>query len=196
MKKTLIFGVLASLLFIQCGEDTDPYLIGNGTIGHLSNEIQMRQVDSIFANDSIVKLSPIKNALGTQGEVEIYEKGGQKLMLLSPEKENDPNSVITNIQIFDERYATDKGLTVKSTFGDLKANYEVLAVENAINSVVVFLKDSDVFITIDKKQLPENIRYNFSARVEATQIPDAATFKYFMVGWDKEDEPDEDDFEE
>lgn len=196
MKKILIFGTIATVLFIQCEEDTNLFLIGNGTIGNLTKEIQMRQVDSIFAGDSIVKLNPNRGALGTQGNVEIYEKGGQKLMLLSPENENDPNSVITNIQIFDERYTTDKGLSIKSTFGDLKANYEVIAVENAINSVVIFLKDSDVFITINKKQLPENIRYNISGRIEATQIPDEATFKYFMVGWDKYVEPDKDDSEE
>ncbi len=196
MKKPLIFGVIATILFIQCGEETDLFLIGDGTIGNLTKEVQMRQVDSIFASDSIVKLNRNKIALSTQGNVEIYEKGGQKLMLLSPENENDPNSVITNIQIFDERYTTNKGLSIKSTFGELKANYEVVAVENAINSVVVFLKDSDVFITIDKKQLPENIRYNYQAKVEATQIPDEATFKYFMVGWDKDDALDEDNSEE
>jgi len=148
----------------------------------------MKQLDSIFANDSIVKVGQIEDAPETQGEVEIYEKGGKKLMLLSPEDEKDPNSVITNIQIFDERYITDKGLGKGSTFGELKANYEIAAIENAINSVVIFIKDSDVFITIDKKQLPENIRYNYNAKIEASQIPDTATFKYFMVGWDADEE--------
>ena len=122
--------------------------------------------------------------IGTQGEVEVYDKAGKKLLLLSPENETDPNSVITNIQIFDERYMTDKGLHAKSTFADVKANYEIEGVENAINSVVVFLKDSDIYLTIDKKELPEDIRYNYSAKVEASQIPETATFKYFMIGWD------------
>jgi len=54
--------------------------------------------------------------------------------------------------------------------------------------VVVFLENSDVFLTIDKKQLSENLRYNPSLEIEASQIPDDAKFKYFMIGWDDESE--------
>ena len=104
MKKTLLFGVVMTLLFVQCGKDNDPFLIKPGAIGSLTKVIQMKQIDSIFAQDSIVKLNPIPNALGTQGEVEIYEKGGTLLLLLSPDDEGDPESVITNIQVFDDRY--------------------------------------------------------------------------------------------
>lgn len=186
MKKTLLFGAFVALLFTQCGKKNNPFLIQKDAIGELTKEIQMKQIDSLFANDSIVKLNPIKDALGTQGEVEIYEKGGTKLLLLSPDNESDPNSLITNIQVFDARYATDKGLNNASTFKDIKANYTIADIETTINSVVVFLEGSDVFITIDKKQLPENLRYDPSVTVEASQIPDGATFKYFMVGWEQE----------
>ena len=160
MKKTLLLGAMITLLFAQCAEEKDPYLIKNGELGHLTKKMQMKQVDSIFSMDSIVPLSSIENALGTQGEVEVYEKGGKKLLLLSPDNETDPNSVITNIQVFDERYKTEKGLHLNSTFADVKANYEVVGIQNAINSVVVFLKDSDVYLTIDKKDLPASLRYN------------------------------------
>lgn len=186
MKNTLFIVAFASLLFIQCGKKSDPFLIEKGAIGDLTKEIQMRQIDSLFANDSIVKLSPVKDAIGTQGEVEIYEKGGAKLLLLSPRDENDPNSLISNIQVFDQRYKTIKGLHKGSTFKDIKANYTISDIETTINAVVVFLEESDVFITINKNQLPENLRYDPSLEVEASQIPDEATFKYFMVGWDNE----------
>ncbi len=188
MKKNLLIVALLGILFTQCGKGEDPFAIGEGVVGKLTQVVQMRQIDSIFANDSIVKLNPIEDALGTQGEVEIYEKGGKKLLLISPEDEKDPNSVISNIQVFDARYKTEKGLTSASTFADVKANYEIAGVENAINAVVVFLKNSDIYLTIDKKQLPENIRYDYSAKIEASQIPDEATFKYFMIGWDSGEE--------
>ncbi len=187
MKKILIPAFIGALLLTACGKDSDPFAIKNGSIGPLTKNIQMKQLDSIFAQDSIVKLNPIEDALGTQGEVEIYEKGGAKLLLISPEDESDPNSKVSNIQVFDNRYTTEKGLNSKSTFADVKANYEIANVQNAINAVVVFLKDSDIYLTIDKKQLPENIRYNYSADVEASQIPGEATFKYFMIGWDVEE---------
>ena len=196
MKKTLLLGALATLLFAQCTEEKDPFLIKNGELGHLTKKMHMKQVDSIFSMDSIVSLSSIENTLGTQGEVEVYEKGGKKLLLLSPDDESDPNSVITNIQVFDERFKTEKGLHLNSTFADVKANYEVVGIQNAINSVVVFLKDSDVYLTIDKKDLPASLRYNNNIKVEVTQIPDAAKFKYFMIGWDIEDVETDDAEEE
>ncbi|HBL80834.1 MAG: hypothetical protein CL524_13450 [Aequorivita sp.] len=184
MKKTLLIIGIVSLSFVQCGKDSDPFLIKNGSVGNLNKEIKMKQIDSIFAEDSIVKINSSPNALETQGEVEIYEKGGKQLLLLSPNDENDPNSTITNIQVFDSRYKTEKGLTTASTFKDVKANYTIDNIETTINAVVVFLKDSDVYLTIDKKSLPEELRYNMDIKVEASQIPDEAPIKYFMIGWD------------
>lgn len=184
MKKTLFIGAMTALFFIQCDKKSDPFLIQQGMVGNLSKDIQIRQVDSLFADDSIVKLSRVRNALGTQGEVEIYEKGGNKLLLLSPEDENNPNSLISDIQVFDNRYKTPNGLHKGSTFKDVKANYTILDIETTINSVVVFLEDSDIWITINKSELPENLRYNPSATIEASQIPDDATFKHFRIGWD------------
>ena len=190
MKNTLLLVAIISILFIQCGTETDPFLIQKGAVGNLSHKTAMKQIDSIFSNDSIVKLNPIKNVIGTQGEVEVYEKGGAKLMLLSPDDESDPESMITHIQIFDNRYKTIKGLNSESTFKEVKDNYIISDIETTISSVVVFLEDSEIYITIDKKEIPEDLRYNSSLKIEASQIPDKAVFKFFMIGWDLEDEVD------
>lgn len=184
MKKTLLIIGIASIAFVQCGKDSDPFLIKNGSIGNLNKDIKIKQIDSIFAEDSIVKINSSPNALETQGEVEIYEKGGKQLLLLSPEDENDPNSTIKNIQVFDSRYKTDKGLTTASTWKDVKANYTIDNIETTINAVVIFLKETDVYLTIDKKNLPEDLRNNMDLKIEASQIPDNAPFKYFMIGWE------------
>jgi hypothetical protein len=184
MKKTLLIIGIISLAFVQCGKDSDPFLIQNGAIGNLTKEIKIKQVDSIFANDSIVKINSSPNALETQGEVEIFEKGGKKLLLLTPEEENNPNAKITNIQVLDSRYKTAKGLSLASTFKDVKANYTIDNLQTTINAVVVFLKDTDVYLTIDKKSLPEALRYNMNIEIEASQIPDDAPIKYFMIGWE------------
>lgn len=184
MKKTVFLGAIVALLFVQCGKDSDPFLIKNGAIGNLNNKIMIKQIDSIFAEDSIVKIHSSPNALETQGEVEIYEKGGKKLLLLSPENETDPNATITNIQVFDSRYKTEKGLNTLSTFKDIKANYTIDNIQTTINAAVVFLKDSDVYLTIDKKSLPEELRYDMNLKIEASQIPDSALIKYFMIGWE------------
>ncbi len=184
MKKRVFFGAVVALLFVQCGKDSDPFLIKNGSIGNLNSEIKIKQIDSIFAEDSIVKINTSPNALETQGDVEIYEKGGKQLLLLSPDNETDPSSTIKNIQVFDPRFKTEKGLNSASTWKDVKANYTIDNIQTTINAVVIFLKETDVYLTIDKKSLPEELRYNMDLNVEASQIPDDASFKYFMIGWD------------
>jgi hypothetical protein len=185
----MIAGVaLSALVFVQCETQQDPFEVSEDRVGLLTKEVQIKQLDSIFKMDSIVKLSSIENALGTQGEVEVYEKGGKKLLTVSPHDETDPNSTIQSIQLFDERYKTEKGLSVKSTFKDIKENYTIKNMMTSISTVLVFLEDSNVFITIDKKQLSENARYDPSLKIEASHIPDTATFKYVMIGWDKEED--------
>lgn len=183
MFKKIIFIVLATFLFVQCAEEKDPYLISNTSVGELTIGMKIKQIDSIFAQDSIVKLYSRNDEFSTQGEVEIYEKGGNRLMLISPRGNNDPDALISNFQFYDPRYKTDKGLNLNSTFKDVKANYEIANIETTLSTVVVFLKDSDIFINIDKKELPENFRYNPSLVIDVTNIPDDAKIKYFMLSW-------------
>ncbi len=108
-------------------------------------------------------------------------------MLISPRGLNDPEALISSFQFFDTRYKTDKGLNVGSTFKDIKDNYKIANIETTISTVVVFLADSDIFINIDKKELPENLRYNPDLVIEASNIPDGAKIKYFMLSWNIDD---------
>lgn len=186
MIKDLGIGIACALLLVACDNKPNKFKISNGQIGNVTAQTAVKQLDSIFANDSIVPLSPVKDALGTQGEVDVYEKGGTKLLRLSPDVDNDPEALITNVRIYDARFKTSKGLHIKSTFKDLKDNYEIESIQTSFDAVVLTLKGSDVFVTIDKKQLPENLRYDPSITVDATQIPDSATFKYLMASWDEE----------
>ncbi len=187
IKKIIVLSALSMLLFVQCAEEKDPFLISNNAVGNLSLGMKIKQVDSIFAMDSIVRLSPRQDELSTIGEVEIYEKGGKKLLLISPKDSYNPNALIANFQFFDSRYKTDKGLNIGSTFKDIKDNYKIANIETTISTVVVFLENNDVFINIDKKELPENLRYNPNFVIEAVNIPDEAKIKYFMLSWDIDD---------
>ncbi len=184
MIKKIAFIALSILLFVRCEEEKDPFLISNKAVGNITLGMKIKQVDSIFANDSIVKLHAREDELATKGEVEIYEKGGKKLLLISPRNNNNPEALIANFQFFDNRYKTDKGLNLGSTFKFIKDNYEIKNIETTLSTVVVFLKDSDLFINIDKKELPENLRYNPSIVIEASNIPDEAKIKYLMLSWD------------
>jgi hypothetical protein len=183
MLKKIIAIVSVTLLFIQCKEELNPFLISNDSVGALTRGMTIKEIDSIFAQDSIVKLYAQNEELPTQGEVEIYKKNGTKLVSISPVTNNDPDALISNFQFFDPRYKTDKGLNLSSTFKDIKANYKILNIETTISTVVIFLEDNDLFINIDKNELPENFRYNPNLVIDITNIPDEAKIKYFMLSW-------------
>ena len=183
MLKKIIAIVSVTLLFIECKEEINPFLISNDSVGALTIGMTIKEIDSIFAQDSIVKLYAQNEELPTQGEVEIYDKNGTKLLSISPVTNNDPDALISNFQFFDPRYKTDKGLNLSSTFKDIKANYKILNIETTISTVVIFLEDNDLFINIDKNELPENFRYNPNLVIDVTNIPDEAKIKYFMLSW-------------
>jgi len=77
MIKSAILGIFTILLFSQCTEEKDPFLISNNSVGNLTIGMKIKHVDSIFATDSIVRLNPRQDEFSTIGEVEIYEKGGK-----------------------------------------------------------------------------------------------------------------------
>ena len=183
MLKKIIAIVSVTLLFIQCKEEINPFLISNDSVGALTRGMTIKEIDSTFAKDSIVKLYAQNEELPTQGEVEIYEKNGTKLVSISPVTNNDPDALISNFQFFDPRYKTDKGLNLSSTFKDIKANYKISNIETTISTVVIFLENNDLFINIDKNELPENFRYNPNLVIDVTNIPDEAKIKYFMLSW-------------
>ena len=183
MLKKIIAIISVTLLFIECKEEINPFLISNDSVGALTRGMTIKKIDSIFAQDSIVKLYAQNEELPTQGEVEIYDKNGTKLVSISPVTNNDPDALISNFQFFDPRYKTDKGLNLSSTFKDIKANYKILNIETTISTVVIFLEDNDLFINIDKNELPENFRYNPNLVIDITNIPDEAKIKYFMLSW-------------
>src|SRR5690625_1823503 len=179
MKKILFFSLLAGILFIQCSKkESNPFLITKDSVGYLTPDMRMKQLDSVFAKDSIVKLNSSPNAIETQGEVEIYEKGGKRLLTVSPKNETDPNSAIDDIRIVDPRYRTAEGLSLSSTFKDFKETYTVSAIQRIINGIIIFFSDTDIYLTVEERFLPMEIRADLRAKIETDDIDEAASIKY------------------
>lgn len=185
MKKTLFTVLSAGLLLTACSETTDPFLITSTQVGPLTQEIKVKQLDSLFVQDSIVKITAEDNPMANNDLIEVYEKGGVKLLSLSPKTNEDPESKISNIQIFDSRYKTENDLNLNSTFKEVEEKYTISSIANTMRSLVVSLEGTNVYIIIDKEVLPDAIKNKFGAKVEATDIPEDAKIKFLMVGWEK-----------
>lgn len=182
--KKLFFIFLFTGLFISCQNETkkDPFLLSADHVGFLTKKIQVRQLDSVFANDSIVKEQgdgPFNN----DTQILVYDKKGNELLVLDPVQNFDSTSTIANIEIRDERFKTDKGLSKASTFKDIQKNYKISRIENTLRTAVIFIDAINVYVSIDKKELSGDAVYNTDVKIEPTQIPDDAKIKHFWIGW-------------
>ena len=179
--KTILGLCLFIILFSSCNKEVDTrFNISKDHLGPLSKTTRIAQLDSIFANDSIVRSVAVMKEETASGKIEVFEKGGAHLLSISPT--NDSVPIIENIRIYDPRYSTVEGVNVMSTFKDIKEKLVIKKVITSLNNVVILLKDSDLYFTISKEELPVEMRFN-NTDIDVVQIPDKANIKYMMIGW-------------
>ena len=183
MYKSILSLIIITIFFTSCKKEQNPFEISNQHIGLLTDSTQVKDLKGVYVNDSIVKFIGGDEFTGNINNIEIFEKGGKKLLTLTPKQSLDSTSTISSIRILDERYKTDKNITVTSTFKDIQNNYKVSRISNLINSIVIAVDEINANFTIDKKELPANLRFDMDLKFEATHIPDNAKVKYFFVSW-------------
>ena len=185
MHKSLLVLIILSTLFTSCKKEQDPFEIGKQHVGLLNDSTQVKDLKTIFGNDSIVNFIGDTEFTRHINDIEIYEKGGKKLLVLTPRQSSDSTSFIKNVRVLDPRYKTDKNISTLSTFKDISDNYKISQIDNLINMVLVTVKDLNATFTIDKKELPASIRFDTHLKIEAIHIPDNAKIKYFFLNWNK-----------
>ncbi|NQY29865.1 MAG: hypothetical protein HRT69_10375 [Flavobacteriaceae bacterium] len=182
MKKTLLI-TLSSIVFMQCAKKEDPFLIQKDKIGVLQKEFTIKQIDSVFANDSIVKHVNGDEFTGNYTDIEVYEKGGAHLLSLSPSESLDKNATINIVTLRDSRYKTDKNISLNSTFKDFKTYYEVSKIDRILNNINIEFKNQDFYITISIDELPSAYKFDYSRTIDVASIPDAAKIKSLRLDW-------------
>lgn len=184
MKKTAFLFLIALFCLTSCDNEDDPFLIDQNRVGPLKKDTRVHELDSVFANDSIVRQVSEGELFRNSNEIKIYDKSGKQLLLLEPVQAFDSTSTLGYIQVMDPRFETAKGLNTESTFEDIVENYNISRIENTLSAAVIFIDEINAYITISKKELPAELRYDTQTRIQASQIPDDAKIRYFMIGWD------------
>ncbi|EGD34077.1 MULTISPECIES: hypothetical protein [unclassified Capnocytophaga] len=175
--------VIVTILMSACSKTDKKFLITNNSVGELTKSTKIIQLDSLYRNDSLVKTS-------LEGEFRyisderflVFEKGKGKKQLLeltpSIPQEGKPQ-YIQGVQVLDGRYATDKNISLRSTFGEIKKVYKEFDFEQLISTVVVMPKGSNLFFTFDQNDLlpPLDDTYTIES------IPEDAKVKSLMINW-------------
>tara|TARA_B100000780_G_scaffold101090_1_gene70623 strand:- start:3713 stop:4258 length:546 start_codon:yes stop_codon:yes gene_type:complete len=180
MKYITIFLILTCF---GCSNGND-YSIKKGKVGKINSETIVRQLDSLFSNDSIVKrIGEGDYMFSGEDNYLIFDNTQIHLLTLTPKQQHDSNEKIETIEILSEKYKTTKGVNTNSTFGDIKRNHTISSIQNTINNIVIFVDEIDAYFIIDKKNLPLELRIGTEKKIESINIPLNSKIKRFMIGW-------------
>ena len=184
MKLRLIatFGICCLIASCNTEKNPNPFKINKQHVGYLTDSTLVKDLKTIFEADSIANFQEAESFTGKINTIEIFEKGGKPLLVLTPNNAKDSTATIESIRFIDPRYKTDKGISMASTFKDIQDAYEIKSITNLINSVSINLKNSNLTFTIDKKELPASARF-VDMEIDPIQIPDKAKIKYFFMHW-------------
>jgi hypothetical protein len=179
-----VFIILATVFVLaSCSKKPDHFVWNKDQIGHITKTTQVYQIDSIYSNDSIVNRIKGDEFSNGANQIEIFEKGGEHLLSLTPSEALDSTATIENIIIRDSRYKTDKGITINSTFKQIDTAYKVTGIDNMIDDAVIWVDDQNFYFSISKEKLPSEVKYDMSSTVEKTMIPDDVMPQYVFVAW-------------
>jgi hypothetical protein len=183
--KRIFYFITILVFFVQCNQP-NKYEVKKGMVGELNKQTTIADLGKIFKNDSIVSNKYYLDTINAKkmftlndDEFDIYSKSGKKLLEITANNQNDSLSKIKSIGIYDPKYVTDKGISLKSTFKDINENYLVNNVETTLTSATLFIDELNATISIDKKEL--GLSKFSTEEVALNQIPDMAKIKYFTI---------------
>ena len=183
MKHYLFLAALLGL-FVACKKTTDPFLITTNSIGLLTDSTMIKELKTIFKNDSLSKFIGGDEFTGSTNTISVYEKeSGALLLELDPNSALDSLSTIRTVRIMDPRYKNQDGINSLSTFGELNSNYKISSIQNTLRSLIISVNDINAYFTLSKKELPEEMRYKMNSKIEAISIPESAKIKDFYLQW-------------
>lgn len=175
MMNKLIAILVLSFLFVQCGEDNN-MVIKKNQLGKISKNTSIKELDKIFKNDSVVKFPEGEELFR---EYRVYEKGGKQLLVFMPLIENDSIKGLELVKIYSDRYMTEKGVSVSSSFTDVDGNYTIDKIEPSFSSAILFVDEINATISLNKKDL--NLHEFDMRAIRKDQIPDEASINYITI---------------
>ena len=180
MNKYII--ILIIVLIYGCNDRN--YTISKGKVGKINSEIIVKQLDSIFILDSIVRrIGEGDYMFSGDDNYLIFDTQRNHLLTLTPRQQHDANETIETIEIISEKFSTNNGLTVNSNFEDLQKTHNISTIQNTINNIIVFVDEIDAYFIIDKNNLPIDLRFGTENKIKEINIPPNSKIKKFMIGW-------------
>jgi|TARA_B110000091_G_scaffold89606_1_gene98228 hypothetical protein len=175
--------LLVTAIITSCSTEKDPYLISKNSIGHVTDTTMIKDLIQIFKNDSIRNDISGDSFTGKFNDITILDKKGNELLEITPKEDLDYSSTPKLIRIIDPKYKTKKGIGSSSTFKEIRDNYNISSIQNSLRNIIISINSANLYFTIDKNQLPSNLRYNSNIEIDKAQIPDNAMINDLYLQW-------------
>jgi hypothetical protein len=174
--------LILTIVFTSCTDDKK-FAISKENVGKVNANTTVTDLYKIFEKDSIIK-NLSEGSLGSNffqdnDEYLIYEKGGKHLLTIVPKEQLDSASTIKNIEIFDNRFKTESGISLASTFAEIRANIKVDKIESSLKSATLFINELNATFVIANEEM--GLKDFSNQKVVEEQIPDLAKMKSFVV---------------
>jgi len=175
--------ILFSLLILgACTKENKQYTIDKKRVGKITDSTKVKDLEKIFIKDSIVKNTEGDSAFEAYDEYTVFDKKTKEpLLIIIPKQTNDPESVIKEVDILSPKYQSLKGITIESTYGQVKKAHKIGKLDTSLNYIVLYLDDLNAIMDIRKSELPLSLQNNPSLKIDQTMIPDKAKMKHFIV---------------
>ena len=175
--------LLVTAIITSCSTEKDPYLISKNSIGHVTDTTMIKDLIQIFKNDSIRNDISGDSFTGKFNDITILDKKGNELLEITPKEDLDYSSTPKLIRIIDPKYKTKKGIGSSSTFKEIRDNYNISSIQNSLRNIIISINSANLYFTIDKNQLPSNLRYNSNIKIDKAHIPDNAMINDLYLQW-------------
>ncbi|MDO4229469.1 MAG: hypothetical protein Q4C98_06630 [Capnocytophaga sp.] len=182
MRKYIVI-ILIFITILSCNKTDNKFLITKDSVGVLHKNAPIQQLDSIYAKDSVVNTTFEGELRYASNErVIVFEKGGKELLEITPVLNSKDQKVVESVQILDPRFATEKGISLTSTYKDIKERYPDFEIEQTLKSILITPKGENIYFTIDKSGLKSN-NFGLSAEITKNDIEDSAKLSRITINW-------------
>lgn len=177
-----IYFILTITTIFGCSQNE--YNIDKGKVGKLVKENLVKQLDSIYQNDSIVRrIGEGDYMFSGDDKYLIFDINKNHLLTITPRNQHDNDETIETIEIVSDLYKTNKGVSTKSNFEMIEKNHKINSIQNTINNLIIYVDDIDAYFIIDKQNLPIELRLGTEKIIKTINIPPDSKIKRFMIGW-------------
>jgi len=181
MKKYFII-ITVLLTIVACNNKKNEFLITNNSVGVLQKDTPIQKLDSIFAKDSIVN-STMEGELryASSERITILSKDGKELLEITPTTNEKGVEVIESVLVLSPLYTTEKGISLESTFKDVKDKYPDLEIQPSISSVLVTPKGQNFYFTFDKTAI--KTAFGLTDNISKDDIEESAKIKHITINF-------------